>query len=227
MLRVCLVEDEQSLIELITLNLEMEGYHVQCFTDGQTALEAFEKPFHFDLIILDVMLPHVNGFDLCREIRKHDASPILFLSAKGTTADRVAGLKLGANDYLAKPFDLEELLLKIQILTQGLISTELQKSMKIGHLTVDFTTFNVSNEQGQNIHEFSKREIQLLELFHEKEGKVVSRDEILDRVWGADQFPTSRTIDNYILAFRKLFELDPKNPKHFFSIRGVGYKFLS
>ena len=205
----------------------MEGYHVQCFTDGQTALEAFEKPFHFDLIILDVMLPHVNGFDLCREIRKHDATPILFLSAKGTTADRVAGLKLGANDYLAKPFDLEELLLKIQILTQGLISTELQKSMKIGRLTVDFTTFNVSNEQGQNIHEFSKREIQLLELFHEKEGKVVSRDEILDRVWGADQFPTSRTIDNYILAFRKLFEVDPKNPKHFFSIRGVGYKFLS
>jgi two-component system alkaline phosphatase synthesis response regulator PhoP len=134
---------------------------------------------------------------------------------------------LGANDYLAKPFDLEELLLKIQILTQGLISTELQKSMKIGRLTVDFTTFNVSNEQGQNIHEFSKREIQLLELFHEKEGKVVSRDEILDRVWGADQFPTSRTIDNYILAFRKLFEVDPKNPKHFFSIRGVGYKFLS
>lgn len=227
MLRVCLVEDEQSLVELITLNLEMEGYHVQCFTDGRSALKVFENPFHFDLIILDVMLPHVNGFDLCREIRKHDSTPILFLSAKGTTADRVAGLKLGANDYLAKPFDLEELLLKIQILTQGLISLELQKSMNIGKLTVDFTTFNVTNEQAVKIHEFSKREIQLLELFHEKEGKVVSRDEILDRVWGADQFPTSRTIDNYILVFRKLFEEDAKNPKHFFSIRGVGYKFLS
>jgi two-component system alkaline phosphatase synthesis response regulator PhoP len=227
MLRVCLVEDEQSLIELISLNLEMEGYHVQCFTDGQTALEAFEKPFHFDLIILDVMLPHVNGFDLCREIRKHDATPILFLSAKGTTADRVAGLKLGANDYLAKPFDLEELLLKIQILTQGLVNAEAQNSMKIGRFRVDFSTFNVQNDAGTVIHQFSKREIELLTLFNEKEGKVISRNEILDRVWGTDQFPTTRTIDNYILVFRKLFEADQKNPQHFFSIRGVGYKFLS
>jgi two-component system alkaline phosphatase synthesis response regulator PhoP len=169
MLRVCLVEDEQSLIELISLNLEMEGYHVQCFTDGQTALEAFEKPFHFDLIILDVMLPHVNGFDLCREIRKHDATPILFLSAKGTTADRVAGLKLGANDYLAKPFDLEELLLKIQILTQGLVNAEAQNFMKIGRFRVDFSTFNVQNDAGTVIHQFSKREIELLTLFNEKE----------------------------------------------------------
>lgn len=227
MLRVCLVEDEQSLIELISLNLEMEGYHVQCFTDGQTALEAFEKPFHFDLIILDVMLPHVNGFDLCREIRKHDATPILFLSAKGTTADRVAGLKLGANDYLAKPFDLEELLLKIQILTQGLVNAEAQNFMKIGRFRVDFSTFNVQNDAGMVIHQFSKREIELLTLFNEKEGKVISRNEILDRVWGTDQFPTTRTIDNYILVFRKLFEADQKNPQHFFSIRGVGYKFLS
>lgn len=227
MLRVCLVEDEQSLVELITFNLEMEGYHVQCFSDGQKALEVLEKPFHFDLIILDVMLPHVNGFDLCRAIRKHDATPILFLSAKGTTADRVAGLKLGANDYLAKPFDLEELLLKIQILTHGSVSSENLKSMKIGNYQVDFSTFNVVKEDGLMVHQFSKREIQLLALFHEKEGKVVSRDEILDRVWGADQFPTSRTIDNYILAFRKLFEKDPKNPTHFFSIRGVGYKFVS
>jgi len=227
MLRVCLVEDEQSLIELISLNLEMEGYHVQCYSDGQIALDVLAKPFHFDLIILDVMLPNVNGFDICKEIRKHDATPILFLSAKGTTADRVAGLKLGANDYLSKPFDLEELLLKVQILTQGLVSTEPQKFMKIGNFRVDFTTFSVQGADGVEAHQFSKREIELLALFHEKEGKVISRNEILDRVWGTDQFPTSRTIDNYILVFRKLFEPDPKNPKHFFSIRGVGYKFLS
>jgi len=227
MLRVCLVEDEQSLIELISLNLEMEGYHVHCFTDGQEALDLLAKPFHFDLIILDVMLPRVNGFDICREIRKHDATPILFLSAKGTTADRVAGLKLGANDYLAKPFDLEELLLKVQILTQGLVITEAQKSMKIADFRVDFTTYTVQGADGVAAHQFSKREIELLALFHEKEGKVISRSEILDRVWGTDQFPTTRTIDNYILVFRKLFEPDPKNPQHFFSIRGVGYKFLS
>ena len=227
MLRVCLVEDEQSLIELISLNLEMEGYHVHCFTDGQRALDVLSKPFHFDLIILDVMLPHVNGFDICREIRKHDATPILFLSAKGTTADRIAGLKLGANDYITKPFDLEEFLLKVQILTQGLVSTEPQKFMKIGNFRIDFTTFSVQGADGITVHQFSKREIELLALFHEKEGKVISRSEILDRVWGTDQFPTTRTIDNYILVFRKLFESDPKNPQHFFSIRGVGYKFMS
>lgn len=227
MMRVCLVEDEQSLVELISLNLEMEGYHVHCFTDGQLALDILSKPFHFDLIILDVMLPHVNGFDICREIRKHAATPILFLSAKGTTADRVAGLKLGANDYLAKPFDLEELLLKVQILTQGLVSAEVQNYMKIGEFRIDFSTFSVQNDLGIEVHQFSKREMDLLALFHEKEGKVISRNEILDRVWGADQFPTTRTIDNYILVFRKLFEADPKTPQHFFSIRGVGYKFVS
>jgi two-component system alkaline phosphatase synthesis response regulator PhoP len=227
MMRVCLVEDEQSLVELISLNLEMEGYHVHCFTDGQQALDILSKPFHFDLIILDVMLPHVNGFDICREIRKHATTPILFLSAKGTTADRVAGLKLGANDYLAKPFDLEELLLKVQILTQGLVSADVQNYMKIGEFRIDFSTFSVQNNMGIEVHQFSKREMDLLALFHEKEGKVISRNEILDRVWGADQFPTTRTIDNYILVFRKLFEADPKTPQHFFSIRGVGYKFVS
>jgi two-component system alkaline phosphatase synthesis response regulator PhoP len=185
------------------------------------------KPFHFDLIILDVMLPHVNGFDICREIRKHAATPILFLSAKGTTADRVAGLKLGANDYITKPFDLEEFLLKAQILTQGLVSAEVQNYMKIGEFRIDFSTFSVQNDLGIEVHQFSKREMDLLALFHEKEGKVISRNEILDRVWGADQFPTTRTIDNYILVFRKLFEADPKTPQHFFSIRGVGYKFVS
>lgn len=227
MLRVCLVEDEQSLIELISLNLEIEGYLVQCFTDGQQALDVLSKPFHFDLIILDVMLPHVNGFDICRAVRKHANTPILFLSAKGTTADRVTGLKLGANDYLSKPFDLEEFLLKVQILTHGLISAETQNYMKIGEFRIDFTTFSVQGEGDIEVHQFSKREIELLALFHEKEGKVISRNEILDRVWGTDQFPTTRTIDNYILVFRRLFENDPKNPKHFFSIRGVGYKFVS
>ncbi|MEN9699461.1 MAG: hypothetical protein RLZZ301_659 [Bacteroidota bacterium] len=227
MLRVCIVEDERSLSDLISLNLELEGYQVQVMSDGQLAFDAFQKPFHFDLIILDVMLPHVSGFDLCREIRKNSAVPILFLSAKGTTADRVAGLKLGANDYLAKPFDLEELLLKVQILTQGLVQVEHTRMLQVGQFKVDFSSFEVSDAQKRVVHEFSKREIQLLELFAEKEGKVVSRNEILDRVWGSEQIPTSRTIDNYILSFRKVFEADPKHPQYFHSIRGVGYKFVA
>lgn len=224
--RICLVEDEQSLRDMIALNLELEGYTVESYADGAVANQLFSGPIHFDLVILDVMLPHVSGFDLCKEIRKHSSVPILFLSAKGTTADRVAGLKLGANDYLVKPFDLEELLLKVQILINGSVQNEQSTAQQIGAHQVNFTTFEVRNPQGNLLHTFTKREVQLLELFIEKEGKVVSRNEILDRLWGSDQIPTSRTIDNYILAFRKLFEPDPKNPQHFYSIRGVGYKFV-
>lgn len=224
--RICLVEDEQSLRDMIALNLELEGYTVESYADGAVANQLFSGPIHFDLVILDVMLPHVSGFDLCKEIRKHSSVPILFLSAKGTTADRVAGLKLGANDYLVKPFDLEELLLKVQILINGSVQNEQSTAQQIGTHQVNFTTFEVRNPQGNLLHTFTKREVQLLELFIEKEGKVVSRNEILDRLWGSDQIPTSRTIDNYILAFRKLFEPDPKNPQHFYSIRGVGYKFV-
>jgi two-component system, OmpR family, alkaline phosphatase synthesis response regulator PhoP len=224
--RICLVEDEQSLRDMITLNLELDGYVVEAYADGASANALFTKPFHFDLVILDVMLPHFSGFDLCKEIRKHSSVPVLFLSAKGTTSDRVAGLKLGANDYLVKPFDLEELLLKVQILINGSIQNEQPTAQQIGKYQVNFTTFEVRDPQGHLLHTFTKREVQLLELFMEKEGKVVSRNEILDRLWGAEQIPTSRTIDNYILAFRKLFEPDPKNPQHFYSIRGVGYKFL-
>jgi two-component system alkaline phosphatase synthesis response regulator PhoP len=151
--------------------------------------------------------------------------PILFLSAKGTTADRIAGLKLGANDYLVKPFDLEELLLKIQILINGSVQADQQSQHQIGDKQVDFTSFELRDAAGVLLHTFTKREVQLLALFVEKEGRVIARNEILDRLWGLEQIPTSRTIDNYILNFRKLFEPDPKNPRYFHSIRGVGYKF--
>ena len=225
MYRICLVEDEQSLRDMIALNLDLEGYSIDSYSDGAVAHQVFCGTFHFDLIILDVMLPNVSGFDLCKEIRKNSSVPFLFLSAKGTTADRVAGLKLGANDYLVKPFDLEELLLKVQILINGSVQNEQSSTYMLGDLQVNFTTFEVRNPQGNLLHTFTKREVQLLELFIEKEGKVVSRNEILDRLWGSEQIPTSRTIDNYILSFRKLFEPDPKNPSFFHSIRGVGYKF--
>lgn len=225
-MHICLVEDEKSLAEMIQLNLELDGYEVSVYSDGRKAASAFGSELPYDLVILDVMLPHVSGLDLCQLIREKSRVPILFLSAKGTTADRINGLKLGANDYLPKPFDLEELLLKVQILTRREVENQVPNHFSIGALTVDLETFEVMNEAGQVIHTFSKREVDLLAFFKEKEGKVVSRDELLDAVWGKDQFPTSRTIDNYILVFRKLFEKDPRNPAHFFSVRSVGYKFL-
>ncbi len=225
MQKICLVEDEKSLSEMIRLNLEMDGFQVDVYDNGLTAKNSIAKIATYDLVILDVMLPQVSGLDLCKELRKLSKVPILFLSAKGTTIDRIAGLKLGANDYLPKPFDLEELLLKVQILLNR-NEIEQEEELTIGTKTVRFSTFEITDNTSSEIIVLSKKEIDLLKLFAAKEGLVVSRDEILDKVWG-DQFPTSRTIDNYILSFRKTFENDPKNPLFFHSIRGVGYKFTS
>jgi two-component system alkaline phosphatase synthesis response regulator PhoP len=208
------------------MNLEIDGYHVETIIHGTEAFLRAGEMESFDLVILDVMLPEVSGLTICKEIRKSSKVPILFLSAKGTTQDRIAGLKIGANDYLPKPFDLEELLLRVQVLIEGVEDIQVTPiKLTIGKLLIDFATFQVKNIETSEIHDLSKREIDLLKLFNEKRGLVVSREEILDNLWGRDQFPTARTIDNYILAFRKLFESDPKNPQYFHSIRGVGYKF--
>ncbi len=226
MMNICLIEDEENIVELIRLNLELEGFTVRSFQNGMRAKEMINEVIQHDLIILDVMLPEYSGFDLCKDIRALSDTPILFLSAKGIATDRIHGLKLGANDYLAKPFDLEELILRIR----NLVSTKTDqkiKSIQIGEVKVNFSSYEAHNNNGEIIHVFSKREIELLELFNENEGKVVSRDLILDKLWGKDNFPTSRTIDNYILTFRKIFENDPKNPIFFHSVRGVGYRFTN
>jgi len=221
---ICLVEDEQSLVEMIQFNLELDGYDVFAIRDGGLANEHFELKLDYDLFILDVMLPRISGLDLCKIIREKSQAPILFLSAKGTTQDRIEGLKIGANDYLPKPFDLEELILKVKILTKK-EGEQKDFLLQVGELEVDFNTFEVRSLENEIVHLFSKREIELLKLFQEKEGKVVSRDEILDRVWGKDSYPTARTIDNYILVFRKIFEKNARKPQFFHSIRSVGYKF--
>ncbi len=226
MMNICLIEDEENIVELIRLNLELEGFTVRSFQNGMRAKEMINEVIQHDLIILDVMLPEYSGFDLCKDIRAISDTPILFLSAKGIATDRIHGLKLGANDYLAKPFDLEELILRIR----NLVSTKTDqtiKSIQIGEVKVNFSSYEAHNNNGEIIHVFSKREIELLELFNDNEGKVVSRDLILDKLWGKDHFPTSRTIDNYILTFRKIFENDPKNPIFFHSVRGVGYRFTN
>ena len=226
MMNICLIEDEENIVELIRLNLEIEGFTVRSFQNGMRAKEMINEVIQHDLIILDVMLPEYSGFDLCKDIRALSDTPILFLSAKGIATDRIHGLKLGANDYLAKPFDLEELILRIRNLVSSKTDQKI-KSIQIGEVKVNFSSYEAHNNNGEIIHVFSKREIELLELFNENEGKVVSRDLILDKLWGKDHFPTSRTIDNYILTFRKIFENDPKNPIFFHSVRGVGYRFTN
>ena len=222
MSKICVVEDESSIAEMVRLNLEMESHDVTLVQDGAEALELFKRNFDFDLVILDVMLPNVSGVDLCRLIRKKSNVPILFLSAKGTTSDRIEGLKAGGSDYLPKPFDLEELLLRVAVLL-NMTPKAGEEIITIGNCQVNFRTFVVAD----TISKQSKKEVALLQLFYSKQGEVISRTEILDKVWGKDQFPTTRTIDNFILHFRKTFEDNPKEPVYFISVRGVGYKFLN
>lgn len=225
---ILIVEDEESLRDTLALNLDLEGYETTAVEDGANALNAIKNEY-FDLIILDIMLPEMDGLTICEHIRvQNNQVPIMFLSAKGSSEDRVAGLKKGGDDYMVKPFDLEELLLRVQnliaknnkIQNRGV---EMDK-FTFGKNTIDFAGQSGKDKNGKTI-EFSKREIALLKLLIEHKGEVVSREHILQAVWGYNVYPNTRTIDNFILSFRKYFEKDSRNPKHFHSIRGVGYKF--
>ena len=228
--RILLVEDEEHLAESISFNLEMEGYHVKSVNNGALAVKIF-KGEKFNLVVLDVMLPELDGFSVCEAIRLHNANvPVLFLSAKNTSEDKITGLKRGADDYMTKPFNLEEFLLRVQVLIKrGLSKDErerLTEKYKFRDNEINFVTYEVTGINKKKFH-LSKKEIALLKLLIERKNEVVSREQILERVWGYDVYPSTRTVDNFILAFRKYFEPDPKSPKHFFSIRGVGYKFVN
>ncbi len=228
-IRILLVEDEQSLADTIKLNLELEGYKVQFAADGKKALKIFKQE-RFDLVVLDVMLPEMDGFTVCEAIRLENLEvPVLFLTAKNSSADRIAGLRKGADDYLTKPFNLEELLLRVQNLlkrTQRGSETRIPSinAYTFDNYQINFSEMNVINPDEQKIN-LTKKENALLKLLIERKNEVVSREHILETVWGYDIYPSTRTIDNFIVTFRKYFEIDPGNPKHFHSVRGVGYKF--
>lgn len=226
--KILLIEDEESLSNVVAMNMELEGFEVTTVTNGREAIEKKDEVGSYDLVILDVMLPEVSGWDICTTYKNVASTPILFISAKGSSSDRIRGLKLGADDYLAKPFDLEELLLRVKVLILRTNEKENGRINKIsiGSFVVNTKTYEVFREQ-EKVTDLSKREVELLSLFVKHEGEVVSRSFILDELWGKDHFPTTRTIDNYILSFRKLFEEDAKNPRFFHSVRGVGYKFIN
>lgn len=226
-IRILLAEDEESLLDAIKLNLELEGYEVVTAKNGNEAIRKSESQ-RFNMMILDIMMPELNGIEVCRQVRlKNVDIPILFLTAKDSSQDKVLGLRAGADDYITKPFNLEELLLRIKILVKhsvkGTKDQEELQTIKFGKNKVNFVTFEAECKEGTIL--LTKKEIMLLKLLIDRKDEVVSRNEILQNVWGYDVFPSTRTIDNFILAFRKYFEEDPKNPEHFLSIRGVGYKF--
>jgi len=225
---ILLVEDEENLQEALKLNLELEGYEITGAWDGAEALQAVQKEY-FDLIILDVMLPEIDGITVCETIRLSNPDiPILILSAKNSSADRVLGLKKGADDYLTKPFNLEELLIRVNNLIKK--SERLSSKQPIpdiyifGKNKIDFKASEAFTKSGEKIT-LTKKEIMLLKLLIENKNEVVTREKILQVVWGYNVYPTTRTIDNFILNFRKYFEADSRDPLYFHSVRGVGYKF--
>jgi two-component system alkaline phosphatase synthesis response regulator PhoP len=223
---IFIVEDEESIAKTLELNFKLENYEVTHALNGSKALEIFKKdPTSFDLILLDIMMPGMNGYDVFEEIKKiNKAVPIIFITAKGLASDKIAGLKLGADDYIVKPFDLEELLLRVKNLLKR-NSSSAETIFTFGNCSINFSTYEIVDAK-KNKLTLSKREIGLLKLLTASPNKVISRDTIIEALWQPDENASSRTIDNYILAFRKYFEENPKEPVHFQSIRSVGYKFV-
>ncbi len=226
MRRILVVEDEPNLASGLEMNLSAEGYEVVIASDGISALELFGQ-IEFDLAILDIMLPGMDGISLCREIRKTSHIPVIFLTARDGDKDKVQGLSVGGDDYITKPFNLEELLHRIssvfrRISWQG-AREEKSDIIHFGDCELNMQTFEASGPGGAAT--LSRKEAQVVKYLYERRGQSVSRDSLLDGVWGYNAFPSTRTVDNFILRLRKVFEKDPAKPKIIKSIRGVGYKF--
>ena len=225
---ILLVEDEENLHDALKLNLELESYEITSAYDGKQALKAVKEEY-FDLIILDIMIPFVDGITIAETIRlQNNDVPILMLSAKSSSADKVLGLKKGADDYMTKPFNLEELLLRVAKLIKKNKKIQDKETVgetyEFGNNKIDFKA-QVAITHAKTQIELSKKEAMLLKLLIENKNEVVTREKILQSVWGYNVYPTTRTIDNFILSFRKYFEKDNRNPKFFHSVRGVGYKY--
>lgn len=229
--RILIVEDDPHLAAGVVENLQAEGYTVTLVTDGQQALDWLQQQ-DCDLILLDVMLPRVDGFTVCRTLREAgNSTPVLFLTARGDPADRVRGLEAGGDDYLAKPFHLRELLLRVRAILRrwdwyrSASSTHDTAVLRFSGNEVDFRAFRARSWNGV-VQELTEKEAMILKVLAERAGEIVSREDLLERVWGYDVFPSTRTVDNFILRLRKRFERDPANPRHFLTVWGVGYRFL-
>ena len=225
--RILVVDDEAHLAEGIRENLEAEGYAAEVAHDGMEGLDKIRSR-HYDLIVLDVMMPKLNGLEVCEEIRREGLkTPVLFLTVKGDPEDRVRGLEAGGDDYLPKPFHLKELLLRVAaILKRSRWYAETAASREFGGNRIDFETYHARAWDGTE-HALTHKEAMILKVLSEQDGAIVTREEILDRVWGYEVFPSTRTIDNFIARLRKRFERNPEAPAHIHTVRGVGYRFTA
>lgn len=226
-MKILLVEDEEGLILTLTDRLRSEGFDVTSATDGEAGL-FLAASGGFDLIILDVMLPKKNGFDVCRDLRRKGIeTPVLMLTAKGETIDKVLGLKLGADDYLTKPFEVIELLARVEALLRRAPKTQADSpdAFRFGTISIDFKRAEV-RKQNETV-ELSAMEFKLLQFLIENRGAVHSRDKLLDEVWGYDAMPSTRTVDVHVAWLRQKLEENPRHPQFIQTVHGLGYKFTA
>jgi two-component system alkaline phosphatase synthesis response regulator PhoP len=225
MKRILVIEDEPQMLLGLRDNLELEGYDVQTAADGDEGLHkaASTSP---DLVILDIMLPKRNGFDVCRELRARNLStPIVMLTARSAETDKVLGLELGADDYVTKPFSITELLARVRaVLRRSNPQRQASETVRIGDIDFDFRLHQA--RRGQTRVEFTAREFELLRYLVQHVGQVVTREQILNDVWGYEEYPTTRTIDNFVAKLRQKIEKAPHAPEHILTIHGSGYKFV-
>lgn len=223
---ILIIEDEPEMAQGLADNLRFEGYQVLLANDGESGLLSAAE-HHPQLIILDLMLPHKSGFDVLKELRaKNVVAPIILLTARSQEIDKVLGLELGADDYITKPFSVRELLARIKAVLRRVRETNEmeQKFSEIGKIKVDLDHY-LAFENDREVF-LTHKEFELLKYFIQHSGKVVSRDDLLNHVWGYDIFPNSRTVDNHIVKLRKKIEHDPNHPKHILTVHGIGYKFI-
>jgi two-component system, OmpR family, alkaline phosphatase synthesis response regulator PhoP len=224
--RILLVEDEPGLVLTLSDRLVSEGYCVESVRDGESGF-ARAADEAFDLLILDVMLPHKNGFDICRDLRRRSVDmPILMLTARGQLVDKVIGLKLGADDYLTKPFEMMELLARVEALLRRVPLTpdSQMEAYQFGPIKIDFRRAEIERE-GEKI-ELSAKEFHLLRYFIEHRGATLSRDELLNEVWGYDAMPATRTVDVHVAWLRQKLEPNTRHPQYILTVHGMGYKFI-
>jgi len=225
--KILIVEDEKHLAEALAHNLKFEGYDTTVVGDGEAALDRLAAE-ESDLLVLDVMLPGISGFEVCERLREMgNRVPVLFLTARNTDADRLQGLRHGGDDYMTKPFLLEELVLRIKgiLRRQEWYQTPVADRgvFRFGDSEVNFRTFRAKGPGGEV--QLTEKECMLMKLLVERQGQVVSRELILEKVWGYKYGSSSRTIDNFIVRLRRYFEPDPRRPRYVHSVRGVGYRF--
>ncbi len=223
--RVLVVEDEAAILQGLRDNLEFEGYEVFTALDGVAGLEQIRK-HDPHLIVLDLMLPRLSGYELCRKLRAEGVNtPILMLTARGEEADRVLGLDLGADDYVTKPFSVRELMARVRaLLRRTAAGSGLPNELEFDDVRVDFARYEATRA-GRKV-ELTRKEFGLLRVLAAKEGAVITRDELLEKVWGYDAMPTTRTVDNHLAALRAKLERDASDPQHLITVHGVGYKLV-